>query len=146
MAVVTGLNCKLYRNTGTYGSPTWNELPNVRDVTLNQTSDTADASKRASSYKLNVTTLKDLSVNFEMVYVVSDDDWTTLKTAFYAGTAIEFAIVNGPIATSGTLGVRGTFQVKDFTISQGLNDVEKASVVLSLTEAANAPSEMSISA
>jgi len=144
MAVVAGLNCKLYRNTGTYGSPTWNEIVNVRDVTLNQTSDSADASKRASAFKINVATLKDLSCNFEMVYVSGDDDWTTLKTAYYGSTVIEFAVLNGGSAVSGTLGVRFSAQVKDFTISQGLNDVEKAAVVLTVAQSSNDPSEMTV--
>ena len=33
MAIRLGLNAKLYRNTGSYASPTWNEIGNVKDVT-----------------------------------------------------------------------------------------------------------------
>jgi len=36
-SVVLGLNAKLYRNTGTQQSPTWTEIANVKDVTLNLT-------------------------------------------------------------------------------------------------------------
>lgn len=145
MAIVTGLNCKLYRNTGTYGAPTWAEVENIKDLTLTQNSDTADASRRGSGgFKASVITLRDISVSFDMVYVSSDADWTTLKTAWINGTAIEFAIVNGGIASSGTKGIRGTFQLSQFEISQALNDIEMASVQLVLTDATNAPSEISI--
>ncbi len=35
MGVKLGLHAKLYRNTGSGGTPAWNEITNVRDVTLN---------------------------------------------------------------------------------------------------------------
>ena len=35
MAVKLGLDAKLYRNTGTIPAPVWNEIHNVKDVTLN---------------------------------------------------------------------------------------------------------------
>ncbi len=30
-----GFQCKLYRNTGTYGAPTWTEVTRIRDNKLN---------------------------------------------------------------------------------------------------------------
>ncbi len=35
MSVKLGLDAKLYRNTGTYDTPTWVEMTNVKDLTLN---------------------------------------------------------------------------------------------------------------
>ena len=35
MAVKLGRDAKLYRNTVTFATPTWNEITNVKDVTLN---------------------------------------------------------------------------------------------------------------
>ncbi|MEZ6097169.1 MAG: hypothetical protein R3C03_23590 [Pirellulaceae bacterium] len=35
MATRLGMDAKFYRNTGTYASPVWTEVSNVKDVTLN---------------------------------------------------------------------------------------------------------------
>jgi hypothetical protein len=35
MAVKRGINAKLYRYTGTFPTPAWNEITNVKDATLN---------------------------------------------------------------------------------------------------------------
>ena len=43
-----GINGKLYQNTGAYGSPTWVEITNVRDLTLNMDAAEADATTPGS--------------------------------------------------------------------------------------------------
>lgn len=54
-----GLNCKVYRNTGTYAQPTWDEIPNVRNVTLNLERGEADITSRANAgWKVSLPTLK----------------------------------------------------------------------------------------
>lgn len=49
MAVKLGLDAKLYRNTGTFASPAWNEIQNVKDVTLNLEAGKADVTTRGSA-------------------------------------------------------------------------------------------------
>ena len=49
MGAKRGLDLKLYRNSGTFGAPNWNEVDNVRDLTLGLTSEEGDASSAATS-------------------------------------------------------------------------------------------------
>jgi hypothetical protein len=35
MGIKLGMEAKLFRNSGSYASPTWAELDNVKDLTLN---------------------------------------------------------------------------------------------------------------
>ena len=42
MPVKLGLDAKLFQNTGTYATPTWDEITNVRDLTLNLEAGEAD--------------------------------------------------------------------------------------------------------
>jgi len=75
MAVKLGLDAKLYRNTGTFAAPAWNEIKNVKDVTLNLEAGEADVTTRGNAgWKATVATLKDGSIEFEMVWDTADDD------------------------------------------------------------------------
>ena len=61
-----GMDAKLYRNKGTYAVPDWEEITNVRDVTLNLEEGEADLTTRANAgWRATLGTLKDASVDFE---------------------------------------------------------------------------------
>ena len=69
MGVKLGLHAKLYRNTGSGGTPAWNEITNVRDVTLNLETGEADVSTRGNGgWRANIGTLKGATLEFEMMW------------------------------------------------------------------------------
>ena len=49
MAVKLGLDAKLFHNTGSYATPTWDEITNVRDLTLNLEAGEADVTTRGNA-------------------------------------------------------------------------------------------------
>ncbi len=49
MSVKLGLDAKLYRNTGNYASPNWQEMKNVKDLTLSVEAGEADATTRGNA-------------------------------------------------------------------------------------------------
>jgi hypothetical protein len=49
MAFVLGKDCKLYRNTGSFGTPAWNEIPNVKDLAKNFETSEADVTTRGNN-------------------------------------------------------------------------------------------------
>ena len=49
MGIKLGMEAKLYRNTGTYALPTWVELTNVKDLTLNLEAGEADVTTRGNA-------------------------------------------------------------------------------------------------
>ena len=74
MSVKLGLDAKLYFCVaGIGGSPTWTELTNVKNVTLSLQKGEADVTTRANSgWKATAGTLKEGSIEFEMVWDTAD--------------------------------------------------------------------------
>ena len=82
MSVKLGMDAKLYRNDGTYEVPDWVEMTNVKDLTLNNEKGEADVTTRASNgWRATVGTLKDGSVEFEMVWDTEDESFTAIQEA-----------------------------------------------------------------
>lgn len=124
MAVTRGKDFKLYRNTvESYVTPTWEEVTNVRDLTRSLEKSLADASIRGTSFRLQVGTLKDLSVEFQMVYDPADAAYEAFEEAFFDDLDIELLILDGPIGTLGSKGIRFEAQVSNFTVNEALEDV-----------------------
>ena len=83
MPAKLGLDAKLYRNSGTYAAPTWDIVGNVKDLTLNLETGEADVSTRANNgWRATVGTLKDASLEFEMVWDTADSDFGAVRDAF----------------------------------------------------------------
>ncbi len=143
MGVKLGMDAKLYRNTGSYASPVWNEVKNVKDVTLNLEAGEADVTTRGNAgWRANIATLKDASLEFEMVWDTADDDFTAIRTAFLTNAAIEFAVLDGPVATSGSQGLRASMAITNFSRAEPLEEAIKVSVTAKPTYATNPPEWM----
>jgi predicted secreted protein len=143
MSVVLGLNAKLYRNTGSYATPTWDLVDNVKDLTLNLEKGEADVTRRASAgWRETVGTLKDASIEFQMVWDTEDEDFTAIKDAFFNNTSIEFAVMDGDIEVAGSQGLRATMDVINFSREENLEEALTVSVTIKPTFAANPPSWM----
>lgn len=136
---IRGLDCKLYRNTGTYMSPVWDEVPNVRDLEISLQKAEADGSTRRTTIREYVSTLIDMSIQFEMVRRTGDPDWDAFHTAFWNGDLIEILLLDGPVTVSGSAGLRLTVEVFDFSQSEGLEDVVTNSIELKPSRKADNP-------
>jgi len=137
MAVVRGKDFKLYRNSDDPydNTPTWNLVSNVRDLTRNVEKTLADASTRGTDFRQKVGTMKDLTVDFQMVYDPTDEDYIAFEDAFYDGDVIEdgnieILILDGSIDTVGSKGIRFLGQVTKFTVNEALEDVGLTDVSL----------------
>lgn len=139
MAHVLSENAKFYRNSGTYGSPTWDLISNVKDLTLNLDKDETDVTTRASGgFKEFVDGLIDASIEFSMLWDTSDADFTAIRTAFFAKTAIEFLILDGLQATAGSQGLRVTCMIKAFTRNETLGEALMVDCTIRPVKNANA--------
>lgn len=66
-------DAKLYYNTGSYGSPTWTLICNVKDLTLSLESAEVDVSTRCGSgFNEYIAGLTDVSISYSMLYDPSD--------------------------------------------------------------------------
>lgn len=143
MGVKLGMDAKLYRNTGSYGTPVWNEVENVKDVTLNLEAGEADVTTRGNAgWRANIATLKDASLEFEMVWDTADDDFTAIRTAFLTNGTVEFAVLDGDITTAGSQGLRASMAITNFSRAEPLEEAIKVSVTAKPTYADNPPEWM----
>ncbi len=145
MGLKLGLEARLYRNTGTFASPVWDEVKNVRDVTLNLETGESDVSTRGNGgWRANIATLKNASLEFEMMWDTADADFTAIRTAFLANGSIEFAVLDGASTQNGSQGLRATMAIMNFTRSEPLEEAIKVSVTAKPTYATDPPSWMTV--
>ena len=86
MALKLGMQAKLYVKVGGVAAVgPWSELGNVKDVTLSLETGEADVTTRANAgWRATVGTLKEGSVEFEMVWNTGDAGFTAIKNAFFS--------------------------------------------------------------
>jgi hypothetical protein len=134
-----GKDCKMYRNTGTYGTPVWSEILPVRDNTLPQADDEVDMSSRGGAGSKEIEpSLRDNSSEFEMVYDPADTNHAALQAAYIARTAIELLILDGNVATTGNQGLRATMKLSKFERKEELAGGVLVSVKVNPCKNANA--------
>ncbi len=140
MSAKLGMEAKLYRNTGSYESPVWAEVENVKDLALNLEAGEADVTTRANDgWRATIATLKDASVEFGMVWDTEDADFSAIQDAYFDGTSIEFAVMDGDIETEGSEGLRATMAVTGFSRDEPLEEAITVTVTIKPTYADNPP-------
>lgn len=123
-AIKPGINSAAYRNTGSYGTPTWTEGTLVRDATVNAAWNLADASSRASRAVLEAKTQVPLKIQI----VVRADDADAFYVALWAAamsptSLVDLMVLDGDIATEGAMGFRAEWNVVLSSQPQGAGDV-----------------------
>ena len=137
MSTRLGMDAKLYRNSGSFGSPIWTEVTNVKDLTLNLEKGEADVTTRANGgWRATVGTLKDASIEFQMVWDTADAGFTAIKNAFFGNDPIGFQILD---ETSGQ-GLQADFSITNFSRNEALEEAITVSVTAKVTYSATAPS------
>lgn len=134
-----GMNAKFYRsatlatvatNAG-MAAKTWIEVSNIRDLTQNLETGEADVTTRANSgWHQTLATLKDGSLEFEMVWDTTDANFATFRTAWLYSQEIAVAAMSGDITVNGEEGLAGNFTVTNFTRGEPLDDAIKVNVTL----------------
>ena len=123
MSHVLSENAKLYYNAGTYASPTWTVINNIKDVTLNLDKDEVDVTTRGSGgFKEYVDGLIDATVDFGMLWDTTDAAFTAFQTAFFAKTAVEVLVLSGVYTAGAHQGLRATCMVKSFSRGETLGE------------------------
>ena len=107
----TGRDAHLYLNTGTVSTPTWTEITEAMDFSAPMTADQINRSDRSTRFKLFAAGGIDLGVSFKFNYRNGSANFDSLWALFIAGCGAEFALMDGPIATAGSEGIRAGFMV-----------------------------------
>ena len=137
MAIKLGMDAVLnYKTGGVGGGGSWTELSNVKDVTLSLETGEADITTRANSgWRATVGTLKEASVEFEMVWDTADAGFTAIKDAFFNNTEIGLQVLDGPAGE----GLEADFSITNFSRSEQLEEALIVSVTAKVTYAGTAP-------
>lgn len=127
-----GLNCKLYINTGSRGSPTWTAVKTARDLKSNDTRKKGDSSSRESGFASATIGQREVAISGELLYKPAETGYAALKTAYEAGTIADIFLCDAPGGVGAT-GKRGDFYITDFSRTEPLNDSLVTSIALDLT-------------
>lgn len=125
-----GKNARLYRNTGTEESPTWTVDNNIVDLTWNDETDEADMANRESDIDQAEPTRRKLSIDFQKLVDASDAALAAYRAAYRAGTAVDILVLDGPIETVGSEGVRMAAKFFKFTNGQPLRDKQTIDITI----------------
>jgi len=126
-----GINCKIHRNTASYGTPTWVVDGIMGDAKLNLTYGEGESTTRAGGgFKTYEPTLLDASLEFDIKCDQSDTGFQAYETAFFAKTALDIAALSGPIATPGSRGLRARWKMFSFPRDEAADGIVFYSVVL----------------
>lgn len=144
MTVRRTLDLGVYRNTGTYVSPTWTLMRNIKDLSGPDSKTEGDASIRGSFIAMKEPTLQEVSFEFDMVHDPADLDFLAVEGAYEGNTTIELAMADGPIATPGTRYRRYTLKVFDWSRGENLADVATRHATLKPSFTTNAQGVLTI--
>jgi hypothetical protein len=146
MSIRLGLDAKAYRNKGTYDTPQWSEITNIKDVTLNLTSGEADVSTRgAGGWKATAKTLKDASVDFNMVWDPENEDFAAIKDSYFNNTTIDLFFLDGSVSSAGSQGLRAVCNVMQFTRNEPLEEALTVNVQVKPAYGSNHPTWVQVS-
>ena len=121
---VRGVDAGLYYGAKDVTSPSsMTEITNVRDVTLSLESADADITTRANSgWRNTISTLRECTVEFQLLWLPGDSAFETIRNAFLAGTEIALAVLDQKRTVQGSLGPVGNFAITKFSRNEGLED------------------------
>lgn len=123
-AVQLGINGEVYRNAGSYGSPTWTAIPLVRNVSTGVKWNRSDASIRGTRAVLQEKTQAVLGGSIECRADPADAGYQALFTAAVGDStaAIDLLILDGPVTQEGAKGIRAHFNL-DWEQDQNIDGV-----------------------
>ena len=126
---ILGMNGKMYFGAAAAALGALTELTNVRDVTVNLEAGEADVTTRANSgWRATAPTLRECSIDFEMVWKPDDAGFAAIKAAYLASETLELAALDQARETSGAQGPKGSFSITSFNRSEALEEAMTVSV------------------
>ena len=132
---VLGMNAGLYQGAAETTDPaSMTEVDNVRDVTLNMEAGEADITTRGNSgWRATAPTLRECTVEFQMVWRPGDTVFDAIKTAFLTAATVALAVLDQKVAVSGAQGPLGDFAITNFSRNESLEEAIVADVTAKLS-------------
>src|SRR4051812_29841402 len=106
-----GILAKVYRNTGSYGSPTWSECALFSDVSVSPAWDEGSADARESRIKQVRKTMMGLDVTGKMKKKIDDANYEAFMNALLSDAVLDVLVLDASKETVGSRGWRFDAQV-----------------------------------
>ena len=142
--VQAGRKNKLYYNNkantasagaGTHGTPVWALIDRVGDVNRTGSKNTTEVNMRASETTIVVYGNKTREITFTYYKRAGVDAvFNVLEDSFENDRPLDIAMMEGPIATSGTQGVRGPYTVSQLDKSEPIDGVDTYDVTMQFAD------------
>lgn len=124
MGAIRGIECKIYLNTGTHGSPTWVEWSCARDATFNLTFEEVDATCRGSGgYRQSAITLSAIEVTGNAIKEKADSTFLLMEAAAVAKDVIDVLVMDGSRTDANSDGWRLQAQFFSWVENQAYEDI-----------------------
>ena len=135
MSKKTGLDCKLYiDDTPLADGPVggnWSEVTLAREVSVNMEAGEADITARDNAgWKATRAGVKDGTFEVEAIWDPTDTELESLRAAFFAGSEIAMAAMDGDIAVAGSEGFVSNCYVTNFNRGEPLEEGVALSITL----------------
>ena len=133
MSLSAGLFDKLFRNTGTHGTPVLVEVDNIESLKISDERNEITVKLRSFDTETVLTGQRKLSFEAKMACDSGNANWAAVQTAYLNHTTIElFAfykyIDDGGQPDTGSKAIRAECHVTSFPIDQPLEDVDTTDV------------------
>lgn len=128
-----GCNCKLYLNTGTFGTPTFTggEVTQASGVKTPAERASSQKSGRGASYHTyDISNLLDAKIEFTLKHEAGNAHQATILAAFHANTSLLVAALDAGSGDSGAAGPHGEYKVSKFTRNEPDEDTVEFEVEL----------------
>ena len=107
MATKYGFQGTLNVNSGTYGTPVWNPVTNVEDVTVSADFTKQDATTRVSSIKQFEPTTLEIAISGKLRTDQTDTNgYILFETNFYTRAVMDLLVLDASATTNGAHGLR----------------------------------------
>jgi len=118
---ILGMNCKIFAGASGTALGSLTEMDNCTDVTSNFEAGEADVTTRANAgWRGTAATLREATLEFEMLWKPGDAGFDLFQAAFLAGTNVSMAALAGPLATADSDGPFADWSVTNFSRSEAL--------------------------
>lgn len=101
-----GLNAVTYRNSATWGSPTWVACPEFENILVDPRFAELGANSRASPFAMMTPGLAGVSISGRLKVKPGNTNYEAIMDAFMLRTMIDLLILDGPNTLVGARGAR----------------------------------------
>lgn len=134
MSNKVGLEGRAYINTAARANPTWVLITDVRNITIGAEKTLADMTTRDSNkFRQKKAAIKEMVPELDLLWDNASNSHALLRAAFFADTVVDILILDGPVATVGSQGFRGQYEVASFGRSEQLEEGMGINVKLELS-------------